>query len=123
MSRATPATQLAPAHVFAGLWEALADILGTAATATLLRRALVRAAPLPGLDDVTIARDDLTYSYHLPTAWNDAQSDGSHAALRAITTQLRTLLAELTGDVVLDRLARVAARDGWDSSLLARADA
>ena len=111
-----------PAHVFARLWDALADILGTAATATLLRRALARAAPLPGLDDLTIARDDLTYSYHLPTAWSDADSAASNAALRALAAQLRTLLSELTGDVVLDRVARVAAREGWDASALGNAE-
>ena len=115
-------SRVAPAHVFAGLWDALADILGTAATATLLRRALVRAAGQPGLNDITIAREDLTYTYHLPTSWADPQSAASHAALGALAVQLRTLLVELTGDVVLGRLARLSEHEGWGITFTQDAD-
>ena len=106
---ATPA----PAGVFAALWDALADVLGTAATATLLRRALMGAATEPGLEGVFIARDDLTYVYRLPTAWSDAKSETGRDALRVLAGQLSPLLAELTGAVVLNRLRRLAAHERW----------
>src|SRR5688572_27423237 len=48
------------AELFGLLWDTMADVLGTAATATLLRRALKRAgARSADLGGVAIDRDDL----------------------------------------------------------------
>jgi hypothetical protein len=100
--RATSAAQ-----VFAVLWEELADVLGTAATATLVRRA-VRDAGLdrPGPPPVVVNPTPLSYEYCVPDAWRDAGDPEALASLQAVAGQLAGLLRELTGDVVLRRLAR-----------------
>ena len=99
--------------VFGALWESLADLLGTAATATLLRRAL-RDAAAAGADveGVTIVRDDLTHRYALPERWSTPGDAEAGAALGAIAAGLRPLLFELTGSVVLRRLERLEALEG-----------
>ena len=107
------AAAIHPAGVFAALWDALADVLGTAATATLLRRALIRSGPDSGLAGVAITRDDLTFVYRLPTDWSEPHSDAARTALGVLAVHLTPLLAELTGAVVLNRLRRLAASERW----------
>ena len=98
---------LSAAHLFAVLWEALADILGTAAAATLLRRAAQRAAPRwPELAALTITRESLDYRYSVPSAWNDPAEDPPQA-LCELARELWALLVDLTGSVVVNRLAQV----------------
>jgi len=59
------------AELFELLWETLADVLGTAATATLLRRSIKQAAARTAwTEPVIVARDGLDYTYRLPEAWN-----------------------------------------------------
>lgn len=95
------------ADLFGLLWESLADVLGTAATATLLRRAARRALPTsPALVELTIARDDLEYRYKLPLAWN-ARGIGAPLALRALVGELWPLLVEMTGQVVVRHLEKI----------------
>lgn len=90
--------------LFTILWEGLADILGSAATAALLRRAAKRAASRdPILNELDIRRAGLGYTYATPSSW---QEEGS-AALRELLHDLRPLLFELTGAVVILRLARI----------------
>ena len=85
------------------LWESLADVLGTAATATQLKRAARRAAARgPELAGLVIQRDGLLYGYTLPPAWNH-KSEGT-PALREVVTELRPILIELTGQVVIRHL-------------------
>lgn len=56
-----------PTELFDLLWESLADVLGTAATATLLRRAIKRAAShTPWSESVLVAKNGLDYEYRLP---------------------------------------------------------
>ena len=99
--------ELSIAALFTILWEALADVLGTAATATLLRRAARRAAArCPELAELAISREKLEYRYALPPAWA-AGTDGTPLALRELVAELRPLLVELTGPVVVRRLERV----------------
>lgn len=94
--------------LFGLLWDSLADLMGTAATATLLRRAATRAAAHdPGLGGLLIVRDGLQYRYELPEAWR-RRDDRAIASLRVLGRALRPLLRELTGAVVLGRLARLA---------------
>jgi len=101
------ATQFSAAVLFTILWEALTDVLGTAATATLLRRAARRAAPrCPELAELAIARESLEYGYTLPAAWKDP-AEGTPPALRALVTELRPILIELTGQVVMRHLEQL----------------
>jgi hypothetical protein len=92
------------AVLFSTLWEALADVLGTAAAATVLKRAARRAiARSPELAGLVFQREDLRYGYSLPAAWKE-QSEGTPPALRELVTELRPILVELTGQVVLRHL-------------------
>lgn len=91
------------------LWESLADVLGTATTATLLRRAIKRAASqLASSETVVVTRNGQDYQYRVPETWRHAGSEEALSALRAVTAELRILLIELTGPVVVRRLARLA---------------
>jgi hypothetical protein len=98
---------LPASDLFAILWDALADLLGTAATATLLkragRRASVRNSELAGL---VIRREGLAYGYSCPPGWSGA-SPGTPAALRDLIEELRPLLVEMTGQLVIQHLEQV----------------
>ena len=90
------------------LWDNLADLMGTGATATLLRRAAARAAVRDrGLAGLVIARDGLQYRYDLPEEWRRPDDEQTIASLRTLVRDLQPLLRELTGAVVVDRLARL----------------
>jgi nucleotide-binding universal stress UspA family protein len=88
------------------LWENLADLLGTAATATLLRRAIRRAsadhAELPSV----IVNSAIAYTYELPDTWREANRPEPLNALRALARELGPLLVQLTGPVVVGRRQR-----------------
>jgi hypothetical protein len=106
-SGAAAGAELSIAALFTLVWEALADVLGTAATATLLRRAARRAAPrCAELTELAITREKLEYRYRLPSAWADG-AGGKPVALRELVAELRPLLVELTGPVVFRRLERI----------------
>jgi hypothetical protein len=108
------------AALFALLWDTLADVLGTAATATLLSRAVRRMeATGPNVSGLVIERAGLTYRYQVPESWHLAGSDKVGAlteeeylrnlnALRNVVDELRPLLVELTGQVLVRRLDRLA---------------
>jgi hypothetical protein len=97
------------AKLFDLLWESIADVLGTAATATLLRRAIKRAASQTSwAEPITVARNGLDYEYRLPETWKQPGNEEALDALRVVATELRVLLVELTGPVVLRRLGRLA---------------
>jgi hypothetical protein len=97
------------ADLFELLWESLADVLGTAAAATLLRRAIKRAASHVSSGElVTVIRNGPDYEYRLPETWRQPGNEEALSALRAVVAELRLLLIELTGPVVVRRLARMA---------------
>ena len=97
------------AELFDLLWESLADVLGTAATAILLRRAIKQAASKTSRSEpVIVARDGLDYKYRLPETWEQPGNEEALGALRVLAAELRVLLVELTGPVVLRRLGRLA---------------
>src|SRR5438128_2890178 len=99
--------ELSVSALFTILWDALADLLGTAAAATLLKRAARRATPRsPELAGLAIKRDGFSYAYTCPPAWNH-KSEGAPPALRELASELRPLLAEMTGDVVIKRLEQI----------------
>ncbi len=98
-----PSAELPVAEIFTQLWNTLADLLGSAAAATLLRRSIKRVnPPNPELTGISIERDRFEYRYVLPQSWY--RTDGSLDALRSLTRELRPLLFELTGTVVINRL-------------------
>ncbi len=95
------------AALFAALWDSLANLLGTAAAATLLRRAARRAVPRdPELAELAISRESLEYRYTLPSTWND-RTGGTQRALHHLVGELLPLLAELTGPVAVRHLAQI----------------
>ena len=97
------------AELFDLLWESLADVLGTAATATLVRRALKQAGPrTAAAEPVMVTRNGLNYEYRLPETWKQTGNGEAIGALRIVAAELRGLLVELTGPVVVGRLARLA---------------
>ena len=98
-----------PAELFHLLWESLADVLGTAATATLLRRAIKRAASYTSWSEpVIVTKNGLDYEYRLPETWKQPGNEEAIDVLRVVAAELRVLLVELTGPVVIRRLARLA---------------
>jgi len=98
------------AELFDLLWESLADVLGTAATATLVRRALKQvASQAPGSEPVIVTRNGLEYEYRVPETWKQPGNEEALGAFRAVAAELRVLLVELTGTVVVARLGRLAA--------------
>ena len=108
LEQASPAAPVATTtqHVFEVLKEALAGMVGVATTATLLRRALRRAVALePELQQFSISRDSFDYRYETPSAWKTTPPPGS---LRQLCMELKVLLVELTGNVVLRRLQGIA---------------
>jgi len=102
------------AELFDLLWETLADVLGTAATATLLRRAIkLAAAKTSWREPVTVARRGLDYEYRLPDTWKEPGNDEAVGVLRTVAAELRVLLVELTGPVVVARLERLGIFRKW----------
>jgi hypothetical protein len=106
------------AELFDLLWESLADVLGTAATATLVRRALKQVSGTSGSEPVRVTRNGLEYEYRVPETWKQPGNEEAVGALRAVAAELRVLLVELTGTVVVARLGRLAAfrKSGIDFS-------
>lgn len=99
-----------PAKLFDLLWESLADILGTATTATLLRRAIKQSAFKTSWTEppITVARNGLDYEYRLVETWKQPDNQAALDDLRVLARELRVILVELTGAVVVRRLARLA---------------
>jgi hypothetical protein len=91
------------------LWESLADVLGTAAGATLLRRAIKRAAARTDwAEPISVTRSGLDYEYRVPESWKQPGNNEALDVLRIVAAELRLLLIELTGPVVVERLGRLA---------------
>jgi len=95
------------AALFKLIWDSVADVLGTTAAATLLRRAAQRAMPRsPELGEFAILRTDAGYTYTLPRALV-GKLEHTPVALRELVVELRPLLAELTGQVVVRRIEQI----------------
>jgi hypothetical protein len=95
--------------LFDVLWRTVADMLGTAATAALMRRAAQSASSggESGLQGLLIRREDLVYRYEVPASWRNGGDPCGQQAMRALSRELQPLLRELTGPVVLRRLDRL----------------
>jgi hypothetical protein len=99
--------ELRGAALFKLIWDAVADILGATATATLLRRAAKRAAPRnPELGELTVLRTEGGYTYSLPRGLV-GKLERTPVALRELVGELRPLLAELTGHLVIRRIDQI----------------
>jgi hypothetical protein len=96
------------AALFVLLWDTVANVLGTAATATLIARALKRALPsTPALGGMTITTRKFTYEYGLPDDWRAPDNAEAAAAFDRLLRELVPLLTALTGRVVVRQLARL----------------
>lgn len=97
------------AAAFAAVWAAMADILGSAATAAIVRRAARRAARThPVVAELAVGRKSFTPDYTIPSSWSAPSSAAAAAEFQAFLDELTLLLRDLTGAVVLRRLARLA---------------
>ena len=90
--------------LFALLWNDLVDVLGSSATATLVRRAAKHGARKEqSLQQLVIQRPAFEYEYVVPSEWKaDAQG---RDALSVLVRSLCPLLEELTGGIVIRRLS------------------
>jgi hypothetical protein len=105
--RTASAAEIPASALFGILWEALADLLGSAATATLLRRAARRGAiGNPELLELAVDREGLAWVYTCPPAWNGGSPDHLNG-LRALIGELRPILVEMTGAVVVQHLEQI----------------
>jgi redox-sensitive bicupin YhaK (pirin superfamily) len=101
--------------IFKLLLDALTDVVGTTATATMVGRAARRALPhTPELGELSIARVAREYRYVVPRSF--ARTEGLPASLSELLGQLKPLLVELTGQVVLRRLGQVPELRDWATS-------
>lgn len=84
-------------------------MVGTAAAAILLRRAIKQVARESWWPEaVIVARNGLDYEYRLAETWKQPGDEDALRAVRGLAAALRVLLVELTGPVVLRRLGRLA---------------
>jgi hypothetical protein len=95
------------ARLFDIVWETIADVLGTAATATLVRRSAKRLSDRTRDSvAVVITREGFDYRYSLPDGWQRPEPEAV-AALRELARELSPLLVQLTGRVLIRRLDAV----------------
>jgi len=96
------------ATLFGLLCETMTEVLGTTATAVLVRRAAQRAAAhWPVLRQLVIRQDGLAYQFQVPETWQEGSNPEAFAALRALGQEVCQLLHAMTGPVVIRRLARL----------------
>jgi hypothetical protein len=97
------------ADLFGLLWTTLSELVGSAATATLLRRSVkgVTSRRIE-LEGFLIRRVGLEYRYVLPPGWTDF-SEATLETLRAVIAELCPILTEMTGPVALLHLRNVPA--------------
>lgn len=103
-----PHGSVAAAELFQRLWDAVVELIGTAATAALLRRAVKRAsAKRPELAAPLLRREGLEYAFVLPTSWQDPERrDAVEQLRRLVREDLHPLFRELAGPVIARRLAQ-----------------
>ena len=95
---------LTAAELFDLLWATLSDLLGSAATATLLRRSMkALLARRPGLEVLLITREGFEYRYVIPESWRVSSAD-TLSTLRDLAGELSPILYDLTGVAVAHRL-------------------
>jgi hypothetical protein len=91
-------------RLFDRMWLILVDVLGGPATAALVRRSIKRAAAHDtGLSELQVEREGFEFVYKVPAGWADGSAQAV-TSLRALARELRPLLHELTGSVIVERL-------------------
>ncbi len=106
--KAGPAGMPSAAQLFDLLWNNLADLMGTAAVATLVRRALGPASKKsPDLSALSVLKEELEYKYRLPDSWQSRCDGENGRALHELLVELGPLLVQLTGPVAVRRLERI----------------
>ncbi len=92
-------------RLFGIIWTTLTSFLGSATTATLLRRTQ-KAVQRRGvaLDDLVIRREGLDYQYEVPACWREGGEASGRVTFDNFIDELRPILAQLTGPVLLRRL-------------------
>lgn len=106
------ADDLSGAALFAKIWDALVDVLGPAATATIVsqsaRSAMLRS---PVLAEIAITRVDGKYGYVLPRSFEGAI--GGFPPMNDLLDEIKVPLVQLTGQVVLRHLERIPELREW----------
>ncbi len=100
--------------LFQALWDELVSLVGTPATAALVRRGVKRATARSG-DSAwpVVRREGLEYSFATPDDWKDPARRDAVDQLRALVREdLDPLFRDLTGPVIARRLSRVPALVG-----------
>lgn len=83
-------------------------MLGSAAAATLVRRAAKRAAVRKAdLLDLRVERKGWEYQYALPAEWSRRSPHELPDFVDLVSSELVPLLREFTGQIVIGRLGRV----------------
>jgi hypothetical protein len=101
------------AAILEAVWESIAEILGTAATATLIRRAAERGASrTPNLRNIEISRNNLVRYYRVPDSWRDPREPNAAEEVETLLSELRPILIKLTGQVVVRRIDAATAELG-----------
>ena len=97
------------AQVFSEVWTELVAMLGSAATATLVRRAAKRACKrADGLAALQVSREGWEYRYALPADWEKLPPRKVPAFAALLQHELVPLLREFTGEIVVRRLQDIA---------------
>jgi len=103
---------LSGAVLFRTLCITLAELIGSAATAALVGRAVRRAQPRSQeLGELSIERVDGEYLYVVPRCFD--REEGPPVALQELASELHPLLEEMTGEIALRHLARVPELRSW----------
>jgi hypothetical protein len=98
-------TVVSTGSAFVAIWESLSEVMGTPTAAILLERARSRAARRDnGLNAVAIKREGFDYRYEMPEAW---LTTVDKALMGTLIAELVPLLTELTGQLVVNRLAKL----------------
>jgi hypothetical protein len=91
-------------RLFAIVWETMSDLIGSAATAALVRRSAKRVTERNQQREcVSVTRVGIEFKYSVPAGWRAGDAEAL-SALRELAVELSPLLVELTGPVVIRRL-------------------
>jgi hypothetical protein len=86
-----------------------------------VRRSIKQAGARIASESVVVVRDGVDYTYRLPEAWKEPGNDAAVDVLRILAAELRVLLVELTGPVVVARLGLLAPLRKWGIDFSAQA--
>lgn len=98
-----------PAEAVGAVWTSLAEVVGTAAAAVLLRRAVKRAAAVhPALHELAIEFGEFRYGLRPPESWHAPPDSATVEAVNGLIAALCEIVEPLSGDILIRRVDRVA---------------